>query len=83
MNGSASGISDIGSGISTTDRRWAILQWLSVKLPEAPPNLILETSLAFEAFVIGDVAGQKDPSVAEASIRKLDPGAGPRIELAT
>ncbi len=29
-------------GISEKDRRWAILQWLSVKLVDAPYDKILE-----------------------------------------
>ena len=82
MSSGACGIGDTSPGISPKDRRWAILQWLSVKLPEAPPNLILEVSLAFEAYVVGDAGGQRGADVAVASIRKLDPATGPRIELA-
>ena len=67
------GIGDASPGISSKDRRWAILQWLSMKLPEAPPNLILEASRDFEAFVVGNVVGQEVSDAAVASIRKLDP----------
>ena len=82
VSSAAGGIGDASSDISSKDRRWAILQWLSVKLPEASPNLILEVSLEFEAFVVGDGVDQKDSDVAVASIRKLDPSAGRRIGLA-
>lgn len=70
------GIGDASPGISSKDRRWAILQWLSAKLPEAPPNLILEASRDFEAFVVGNVIDQEVSDAAVASIRKLDPAVG-------
>ena len=73
MSSETGGIGDASPGISSKDRRWAILQWLSMKLPEAPPNLILEASRDFEAFVVGNVVGQEVSDAAVASIRKLDP----------
>lgn len=76
MSSEAGGIGDASPGISSKDRRWAILQWLSVKLPEAPPNLILEASRDFEAFVVGNVVDQEVSEAAVASIRKLDPAVG-------
>ncbi len=73
MSSETGGIGDASPGISSKDRRWAILQWLSMKLPEAPPNLILEASRDFEAFVVGNVVGQEVSDAAVESIRKLDP----------
>ncbi len=78
MSSEAGGIGDASPGISTKDRRWAILRWLSAKLPEAPPNLILEAASEFEAFVVGNVVGQAVSEVSEvseaavASIRNLE-----------
>lgn len=76
MNRETGGIGDASPGISSKDRRWAILQWLSAKLPEVPPNLILEASRDFEAFVVGNVVDQEVSDAAVASIRKLDPAVG-------
>lgn len=76
VSSEAGGIGDASPGISSKDRRWAILQWLSMKLPEAPPNLILEASRDFEAFVVGNVIDQEVSDAAVSSIRKLDPAVG-------
>ncbi len=59
-------------GISEQDRRWAILRWLSVKLPDAPHGEILEAAEQFEAFVVGEVVGQKLSKEALSKIEKAE-----------
>ncbi len=63
-------------GISEKDRRWAILQWLSVKLVDAPYDKILEIARDFEDYIVGNVAGRDISDDAISSITKLDPKAG-------
>ncbi len=58
-------------GISEQDRRWAILRWLSVKL-DAPHGEILEAAERFEAFVVGEVVGQKLSKEALSKIEKAE-----------
>ncbi len=64
-------------GISAKDRRWAILQWLSVKLPQAPYEEILDAARQFEEYIVGDIEG---PEVSEEAIdniaKNLDSAAG-------
>lgn len=71
MSSVAGGIGDASPGISSKDRRWAVLQWLSTKLPEASPNLILEAANDFETFVVGQEVSEVSEG-AVASIRKLE-----------
>ncbi len=55
--------------ISEKDRRWAILRWLSEKLPDAPHGEILEAAKRFEEFVAGEVAGKR---VSKEAISKIE-----------
>ena len=55
-------------GISAKDRRWAILQWLSVKLPQAPYEEILDAARQFEEYIVGDIEG---PEVSEEAIDNI------------
>ena len=63
-------------GISAKDRRWAILQWLSVKLQQAPYEDILDAARQFEDYIAGDVEGRQVSEEAISNIAKLDPVAG-------
>ncbi len=63
-------------GISAKDRRWAILQWLSVKLQESPYEDILDAARQFEEYVAGDIEGRELSEEAISNIAKLDPVAG-------
>ena len=46
------------TGTSDQERRWAILRWL-IEPRDAQFGEILEAANAFEQFVVGQVAGQK------------------------
>ncbi len=61
-------------GISKEDRRWAILQWLSVKLADASHEKILEAARDFEDYIVRDLAGREISDDAISNITKLDPG---------
>ena len=63
-------------GISEKDRRWAILRWLSAKLPDAPYGEILEAAKRFEEFVAGEVTGQKLSKEAISKIEGIESTAG-------
>lgn len=63
-------------GISAKDRRWAILQWLSVKLQQAPYEDILDAARQFEDYISGDIEGRQVSEEAISNIAKLDPAAG-------
>ena len=63
-------------GISAKDRRWAILQWLSVKLQQAPYEEILDAAREFEDYIVGDIEGRQVSESAISNIAKLDPAAG-------
>lgn len=63
-------------GISAKDRRWAILQWLSVKLQQAPYAEILDAARQFEEYIAGDIEGRPVSGEAISNIAKLDPMAG-------
>ncbi len=63
-------------GISAKDRRWAILQWLSVKLQQAPYEDILDAARQFEDYISGDIEGRQVSEEAISNIAKLDPVAG-------
>ncbi len=63
-------------GISAKDRRWAILQWLSVKLQSSSYEEILEAARQFEEYISGDVEGRQVSESAISNIAKLDPVAG-------
>ena len=63
-------------GISAKDRRWAILQWLSVKLQPAPYEEILDAARQFEDYIVGDIEGRQVSEEAISNISKLDPAAG-------
>lgn len=75
-NDQASIVEPSPPGISEMDRRWAILQWLSVKLVNAPHDKILEAARDFEDYIAGNVAGRDISDGAISSITKLDPKAG-------
>ena len=62
-------------GISEKDRRWAILQWLSVKLQQAPYEEILDAARRFEEYIVGDIEGRQVSEAAISNIAKLDPTA--------
>ncbi len=62
-------------GISEKDRRWAILQWLSVKLQQAPYEEILDAARRFEEYIVGDIEGRPVSEAAISNIAKLDPAA--------
>ena len=62
-------------GISAKDRRWAILQWLSVKLQKSPYEDILAAARQFEDYIAGDVEGRQVSGEAISNIAKLDPAA--------
>ncbi len=64
------------SGISKEDRRWAILQWLSVKMIDSPHEEILKAAGDFEDYIVRDVADRVISDDAISSITKLDPKAG-------
>ena len=55
---SASIVEPSPPSISKEDRRWAILQWLSVKLVDAPHEEILKAAGDFEDYVFRDVKGR-------------------------
>lgn len=82
MSSESVGIGEPSPGISSKDRRWAILQWLSVKMPEATPNFILEAARDFEVYIVGNIVGRDISEAAVASIRKLDPAAGKIVAAA-
>ena len=63
-------------GISEKDRRWAILLWLSAKMPDAAHGEILEAAKRFEEFVAGEVAGKKVSKEAIEKIEKIELTAG-------
>ncbi len=60
-------------GISAKDRRWAILQWLSAKLQQAPYEEILDAARQFEKYIVGDIEGRQVSEEAIDNIAKLDP----------
>lgn len=62
-------------GISAKDRRWAILQWLSVKLQQASYEEILDAARQFEDYIVGDIEGRQVSEEAISNIAKLDPAA--------
>ena len=62
-------------GISEQDRRWAILRWLSVKLPDAPHGEILEAAYRFEEFVAEEIAGKRVSKEAISKIEKIESAA--------
>ena len=64
------------AGISKEDRRWAILQWLSVKMADAPHEEILKAACNFEDYIVRDVAGRGISDKAISSIKTVDPKAG-------
>ncbi len=74
-NDQASIVEPSPPGISEKDRRWAILQWLSVKLVDAPHDKILEAASDFEDYIVGNVAGRTSDD-AISNVTKLDPTAG-------
>ena len=55
-------------GISAKDRRWALLQWLSAKLQQAPYEEILDAARQFEEYIVGDIEG---PEVSEEAIDNI------------
>ena len=64
------------AGISKEDRRWAILQWLSVKMADAPHEEILKAAGDFEDYIVRDVVGRDISSDAISSVTTIDPKAG-------
>ena len=60
-------------GISAKDRRWALLQWLSVKLPQAPYEEILDAARQFEEYIVGDIEGRQVSEEAIDNSAKPDP----------
>ena len=64
------------TSISKEDRRWAILQWLSVKMADAPHEEILRAASDFEDYIVRDLADRDISNDAISSITKLDPKAG-------
>ncbi len=69
------------TGTSEQERRWAILRWL-FEPRDAQFAEILEAANAFEQFVVGQVAGQKEPEepvVGQVADRK-DPKTLSKIE---
>ncbi len=72
----ASIVEPSSAGISKEDRRWAILQWLSVKMVDAPHEEILKAAGDFEDYIVRDVVGRDISDDAISSITKLDPKAG-------
>ena len=64
------------AGISKEDRRWAILQWLSVKMVDAPHEEVLKAACDFEDFIVRDVADRDISDNAISSITMIDPKAG-------
>ena len=66
-------------GISAKDRRWAILQWLSVKLQQRPYEEILDAARQFEEYISGDTQGRQVSEEAVSNISKLDPAAGKTV----
>ena len=71
------------AGISKEDRRWATLQWLSVKMADAPHEIILKAARDFEDYIVRDVAGRDISNDAISSIAKLDPTAGKILSVAS
>ena len=59
--------------ISEADRRWKIIRWLSVKMGDAPYDIILEAAHRFEDYLDGNGAGR---ATFISSITKLDPKTG-------
>ena len=70
------------TSISKEDRRWAILQWLSVKMADAPHEEILRAASDFEDYIVRDLAGRNISNGAISSITKLDPKAGQILSAA-
>ena len=68
--------------ISKEDRRWAILQWLSAKMVDAPHEEILKAASDFEDYIVRDLAGRDISSGAISNITKLDPKAGQFLSAA-
>ena len=59
MSNDAIGIGEpFPPGISAKDRRWALLQWLSAKLQQAPYEEILDAARQFEKYIVGDIEGR-------------------------
>ncbi len=81
-NDQASIVEPSPPGISEKDRRWAILQWLSVKLVDSPHEKILEAARDFEDHIVGNVAGRNISDDAISNITKLDPAAGQIVAAA-
>ncbi len=57
------------TGTSEQERRWAILQWLSVIMNGESQSEILESAERFEKFVVGEVVGQK---LSEEALSKIE-----------
>lgn len=74
MSSEAVGI-ETPADISAHDRRWAILQWLSVKLHDAPHGETLQAAIRFEAFVSGNIVGRQLPNTAISKINEIEPSA--------
>lgn len=77
MSNDAPGIGEPSPpGISAKDRRWAILQWLSVKLQSSSYEEILAAARQFEDYITGDIEGRQVSESAISNIARLDPVAG-------
>ena len=70
-------------GISAKDRRWAILQWLSAKLQQAPYEEILDAARQFEKYIVGDIEGRQVTEEAIDNSAKPDPAAVSKIVTAS
>ncbi len=61
------------SSISEADRHRKIIRWLSVKMGDAPYDIILQAAHRFEDYLDGNGAGR---AAFISSITKLDPKTG-------
>ena len=54
-------------------RLWALLQWLSAKLQQAPYEEILDAARQFEKYIVGDIEGRQVSEEAIDNSAKPDP----------
>ena len=76
MSSEAVGIgTPLPAGISGHDRRWAVLQWLSVKLQDTSHGEILRAARKFESFVAGNLEVRQLSDAVISKVDEIEPSA--------
>ena len=74
MSSEAVGIgTPLPAGISGHDRRWAVLQWLSVKLRDGSHSEILRSAKRVESFVVGSTVSRQHLDAATSNVDAIEP----------